>query len=40
MKKTTTNKQILSGCTPCLFTIRQVGQSFDKALLGQKQIFD
>ena len=33
---TTTNKQILSGCTPCLFTMRQEDQyqSFNKALLG------
>ena len=37
-KKTTiTNKQILNGCTPCLFTIRQEGMSFNKAWLGQKQ---
>ena len=36
-EKTTTNKQILNGCTPCLFTMRQEGQSFDKALLGQSK---
>ena len=30
-KKTTTNKQILNECTPCLFTIRQEGMSFNKA---------
>ena len=29
------NKQILNGCTPCLFTMRQEDQLFDKALLGQ-----
>ena len=34
-EKTTTNKQILNGCTPCLFTTRQEDQSFDKALLVQ-----
>ena len=34
-EKITTNKQILNGCTPCLFTMRQEGQSFDKALRGQ-----
>ena len=34
-KKTTPNKQILNGSTPCLFTMRQEDQSFDKALLGQ-----
>ena len=34
MKKTT-NKQILNGRNPCLFTMRQDDQSFDKALLGQ-----
>ena len=39
MKKTTTTKQIVNGCTPCLFTMRQEGQSFDKALRGQKQLF-
>ena len=33
MKKT--NKQILNGCNPCLFTMRQDDQSFNKALLGQ-----
>ena len=39
MKKTTaTTKQIVNGCTPCLFTMRQEGQ--DKALLRQKQLFD
>ena len=32
---TTTNKQILNGCTPCLFTMREEDQSFDKAWLGQ-----
>ena len=32
---TTTNKQILNICTPCLFTMRQDDESFDKALLGQ-----
>ena len=32
MKKTT-NK--LNGCNPCLFTMRQDDQSFNKALLGQ-----
>ena len=32
-EKTTTNKQILNGCTPCLFTMKQEDQSFDKALL-------
>ena len=32
-KKATTNKQILNACTPCLFTMRQQDQSFDKALL-------
>ena len=39
-KKTTTNKQILNGCIPCLFTMRQEDQSFNKALLGQKQSID
>ena len=39
-KKTTKTKQIVNGCTPCLFTMRQEGQSFNKALLGQKQLFD
>ena len=34
-KKPTTNKQILNGWTPCLFTMRQEVQSFDKALRGQ-----
>ena len=29
------NKQILDGCAPCLFSIREEDQSFDKALLGQ-----
>ena len=33
MKNTTTNKQILNGCTPCLFTMRQKDQSFGKAYL-------
>ena len=32
---TTTNKQILNGCTPCLFTMRQEDLLFDKALQGQ-----
>ena len=32
-KKKTTNKQILHGCTTCLFTMRQEDQSFNKALL-------
>ena len=36
-KKTTSDKQILNSCNPCLFTLRQEGQSFNKALLGQKQ---
>ena len=40
MKKTTTTKEIVNGCTPCLFTMRQECQSFDKTLLGQKQLFD
>ena len=40
MKKVTKTKQTVNGCTPCLFTMRQEGQSFDKALLGQKQLFD
>ena len=40
MKKAKTKtKQIVNGCAPCLFTMRQEGQSFDKALLGQKQLF-
>ena len=30
------NKQILNGCTLCLFTMRQEGQSCNKALLGQR----
>ena len=34
-KTTTTNKKILNGCTPCLFTMKQEDQSFDKALLWQ-----
>ena len=34
-EKTTTNKKILNGCTPCLFTMRQEDQPFDKALPGQ-----
>ena len=34
MKKNN-NKQILNGCTFCLFTMRQKDQSFDKVLLGQ-----
>ena len=34
-EKITKNKQILNGWTPCLFTMRQEGQSFDKALRGQ-----
>ena len=40
MKKTTKTKQIVNECTPCLFTMRQEGQSFSKALLGLKQLFD
>ena len=36
-KKTTSDKQILNSFNPCLFTLRQEGQSFNKALLGQKQ---
>ena len=36
----TKTKQIVNGCTHCLFTMRQESQSFDKALLGQKQLFD
>ena len=39
-KKTTTTKQIVNGCTPCLFTMRQKVQSFNNALQGQKQLFD
>ena len=35
LKTTTTKKQILNECTPCLFTVRQEDQSFDKELLGQ-----
>ena len=34
MKKNN-NKQILNGCTPCLFTMGLEDQLFDKALLGQ-----
>ena len=34
-RKTTTNKQILNGCTPYLFTMSQEDQTFDKALLGE-----
>ena len=34
-EKNPRNKQRLNGCTPCLFTMRQEGQTFDKALLGQ-----
>ena len=34
-KKKTINKQILNGCNPCFFAMRQEDQSFDKALLGQ-----
>ena len=34
-KNKTINKQILNGCTPCFFAMRQEDQSFDKALLGQ-----
>ena len=37
MKKTTKTKQTVNGCTPCLFTMRQEGQSFNKELLGQKK---
>ena len=40
MKKTAKTKQIVNGCTPCLFTMRQEGQSFNKALVGQTQLFD
>ena len=32
---TTTHKEILNGCTPCLFTMRQEDQSFHKASLEQ-----
>ena len=32
-KKAITCKQILNAYTPCLFTMRQQDQSFDKALL-------
>ena len=32
-KKNNKQKQILNGCTPCLFTMRQEDQSFDKVLL-------
>ena len=32
-RKQKTNKKILSGCTTCLFTMRQEDQSFNKALL-------
>ena len=41
-KKKKTNKKILNGCTPCLFTMRQEDQPFDKLLLGQttKQLND
>ena len=39
-EKITLNKQILNGCTPCFFSIRQEGQLFNKALLGQKQLID
>ena len=35
MKEKKTNKQILKEYTPCLLTMRQEDQSFDKALLGQ-----
>ena len=34
-EKKNNNKQILNGSIPCLFTMRQEDQSFDKALLGQ-----
>ena len=34
----TTSKQILNGCTPCLFSKRQDYQSFDKAFTRTKQI--
>ena len=30
-KKIPKTKQIANACTPCLFTMRQEGQSFDKA---------
>ena len=39
-EKTTANKQILNGCTPSSFTMRQEGQLFNKALLGEKQLSD
>ena len=39
-KKTTKTEQIVNGCTPCLVTMRQGVQSFIKALLGLKQLFD
>ena len=35
MNEKKNNKQILNGSIPCLFTMRQEDQSFDKALLGQ-----
>ena len=34
-KKQQQTKKILNGCTPCLFTLRQEDQPFDKALPGQ-----
>ena len=34
-EKKNNNKQTLNGSIPCLFTMRQEDQSFDKALLGQ-----
>ena len=34
-KAATTNKQILNGWTPFLFTMREEDQSFNKVLLGQ-----
>ena len=33
--KNKTKKKNPDECTPCLFTMRQEDQSFDKALLGQ-----
>ena len=39
-EKSATNKQILNGCNPCFFTMRQEGQSSDETLLGQKQLID
>ena len=34
-KQQEANKQMLNGCTLCVFTMRQEDQSFDKTLLGQ-----